>query len=152
MSRFPVATGAAFRLFRLGLARSPRLATRVATLRAGSRDRALIARPDIASRLVGSMLEGLRPGTDGPVDDMRLFTEPWDVDLSAIRTSARVWIGTADTAVPLAAARLLARSIRGCAMTELPGEGHLWAAAQPGEVLGWVSGMLDGETADPRRQ
>jgi hypothetical protein len=80
----------------------------------------------------------------GDADGRRLFTELWGVDLSAIRASARVWIGTADTAVPIVAARLLARSISECAMTELPGEGRLWVAAQSDEVLAWVSGMLEG--------
>ena len=147
LSRWPAATAAMFGLFRLSLRHSPRLAGRLATLRAGAKDKALIARPDIADRLLGSFREGLRPGMAGPVTDVRIFACPWGIDLSAIRAPARLWIGTEDTAVPLAAARLLARSISGCALTELPGEGHFWVAAHYGEVLEWVAAMLQPEAA-----
>jgi pimeloyl-ACP methyl ester carboxylesterase len=147
LARWPVATRVVFRLFRLSLARSPRLATWLATVRSGAKDRALISRPDINGRLIGSFLEGLRPGMAGPVTDMRLFAEPWPVDLAAIRAPAKLWIGADDPAVPLPAARLLARSIPGCAMTELPGEGHFWAAAHAAEVLAWVSDTLEADAA-----
>ena len=148
LSRWPVATGAVFRVFRTSLARSPRLAGRLATLRAGAKDRALIAQPEVARHLLGSFLEGLRPGTAGPVNDVRLFTAPWTIDLAAIRAPTRLWIGTADTAVPIAAARHLARAISGCDLTELPGEGHFWVAAHAGEVLAWVAAMLEGDAVE----
>jgi pimeloyl-ACP methyl ester carboxylesterase len=147
LSRRPRITGAVFRMFRLSLVRSPRIAARLATLRAGARDRALFARPDVAGRLLGSFREGLRPGMDGPKTDLRVFAAPWGVDLSAIRAPARLWIGTTDTAVPLAAARLLARSINECELEELPGEGHFWVAANYGEVLEWVAQRLNVETS-----
>jgi pimeloyl-ACP methyl ester carboxylesterase len=139
LSRWPAATRVIFRCFRLSLAHAPGVAARLATLRAKASDRALITRPDIAAHLLGSFLEGLRPGMAGPVNDIRLFAAPWDIDLSAIRVPARLWIGTEDTAVPVAAARLLARSISGCAFNELAGEGHFWVAERPDEVLEWVA-------------
>jgi pimeloyl-ACP methyl ester carboxylesterase len=142
LARWPAAAAVVFWLFRLSLAHSPRLATWLATVRSGAKDRALISRPEINGRLIGSFLEGLRPGMRGPVTDLGLFAEPWSVDLSRVRACARLWIGGTDRAVPLAAARLLARSIEGCVVTELPGEGHFWAAAHAGEVLAWVSQML----------
>jgi pimeloyl-ACP methyl ester carboxylesterase len=138
LPRAPLAVAAAFRLFRLGLAHAPRLAAHLATLRAGPRDKALIADPEIAAHLLGSFLEGLRPGTAGPITDLQLFTRPWDLALAAITAPARVWIGTADTAVPIGGARLLAQSIPGCVLTELEGEGHFWLAADHAEVLAWI--------------
>jgi pimeloyl-ACP methyl ester carboxylesterase len=135
----PLVVAAVFRIFRLSLERAPRLAAELATLRAGPRDKALLADPAIAGHLLGSFREGLRPGTAGPVGDVRLFARPWGVDLSSIRAPSRLWIGSADTAVPPNAARLLARSIPGCTITELPGEGHFWVAANHAQVLDWIA-------------
>jgi pimeloyl-ACP methyl ester carboxylesterase len=134
----PLTVATIFRVFRASLERSPRLAAELATLRAGRRDKALIAQPRIARWLLGSFRDGLRRGTAGPAGDLRTFARSWNVDLAAIRAPARLWIGTADTAVPLKAARLLAHSIAGCVITELPSEGHLWVAAHYRDVLDWV--------------
>ena len=74
LPRSPRAIALVFALFRASLERSPRLAARLATLRAGARDKALLARPDIARWLLGSFREGLRRGVDGPVLDLQLFS------------------------------------------------------------------------------
>jgi surfactin synthase thioesterase subunit len=68
-----------------------------------------------------------------------LFARPWGIDFSDIVAPARLWIGTADTAVPLVAARALARRIRGCSCEELTGEGHFWVAANHARVLDWIA-------------
>ena len=49
-----------------------------------------------------------------------------------------MWIGTADKAVPLLAARALAQRIGGCSYEEMNGEGHLWVAANYARVLEWI--------------
>ena len=144
LPRSPLAMRAVFGLFRASLERSPRLAAKLATMRAGPRDKALIARPEIARWLLGSFREGLRRGVDGAMCDMQLFSRSWDVDLGTIRAPARLWIGTADTAVPLSAARLLAHSITGCLLIELPAEGHFWMAVNYREVLEWVATTAHG--------
>src|SRR5205823_14264406 len=134
----PLAISAVFALFRASLHRSPGLAAQLATLRAGPRDKALLSRPDVARWLLGSFREGLQRGVAGPLLDLQLFSRDWGVDLGAVRAPARLWIGTADTAVPLSAVRLLARSLPACSVTELPAEGHFWVAAHYGEVPDWV--------------
>jgi len=139
LPRSPRTVSLLFRGFRAALERSPRLAAELATLRAGARDKALIADPDIARCLLGSFREGLRPGTAGVAADLRLFCGDWGIPFAAIRAPTRVWIGTADTAVPVAGARLLARAIPGATITELPGEGHFWVAGRPAEVLAWIA-------------
>jgi pimeloyl-ACP methyl ester carboxylesterase len=151
LPRAPLAVATVFRGFRTSLERSPRLAAQLATLRAGPRDKAVIAEPAIASVLLGSFREGLRPGMAGPVADLQLFARPWGIDPGAIEAPARVWIGTADTAVPLGAARLLARSIPRCAMTELPDEGHFWVAANPAQVLEWIAATIAAQAAAGQR-
>ena len=142
LPRALLAISGVFALFRASLIRSPRFAAQLATLRAGPRDKALLAQPEIARWLLGSFHEGLRRGLAGPVLDLQLYTREWGVDLEAIRAPTRLWIGTADTAVPLSAARLLARSIPACDVTELPAQGHFWVAANYGEVLEWVAATV----------
>jgi len=136
---FPALTAGIFRIFRWTLVRSPYLAGQLATLRGGRSDKAVFAQPQICERLLGSFREGLRPGMRGPVTDVALFARPWDIDFSDIVAPARLWIGTADTAVPLVAARALARRIRGCSSEELTGEGHFWVAANHARVLDWIA-------------
>src|SRR5262249_11541708 len=104
----PAVTAGLFGVFRWMLTHSPYLAARLATLRGGRADKELIARPQIGERLLGSFREGLRPGLRGPITDLALFARRWGVDLTNIRAPARLWIGTADAAVPLVAARALA--------------------------------------------
>ena len=111
LPRSPRAIAAVFALFRASLERSPRLAAHLATLRAGARDKALLARPEIARWLLGSFREGLRRGVAGPVWTCSCSRATGVSTSAAIRAPARLWIGTADTAVPLGAARLLARAI-----------------------------------------
>jgi pimeloyl-ACP methyl ester carboxylesterase len=137
LPRSPLAISAIFALLRASL-RSPRCAGELVSWLAGPRDKARLARPEIADWLIGSFREGLRGGLDGPALDFAMFARAWDVDLGAIRVPACVWIGTADRAVPLGAARLLARSIRRCVLVELPGEGHFWVADHARQVLEWV--------------
>ena len=74
----------------------------------------------------------------GPVTDLALFSRPWGLELADIVAPARLWIGTADRAVPLVAARALAQRIGGCSSEELQGEGHFWVAANYARVLDWV--------------
>jgi len=135
----PVVTAGIFGIFRWSLVRAPWLAGQLATLRSGRSDKQLIAQPQICERLLGSFREGLRPGLRGPVTDLALFSRPWAVDLADIVAPARLWVGTADTAVPLVAARALAQRIRGCQCEELVGEGHFWIAANYARVLEWIA-------------
>ena len=150
LPRSPTTVAAVFALFRASLERSPRLAAHLATLRSGPRDKARLARPEISRWLLGSFREGLRQGTRGPVIDLTLFSRHWGVDPGTIGAPTRLWIGTADTAVPVSAARQLARSIPECTLTELPAERHFWVAENYREVLAWVAAaahQADGATA-----
>ena len=135
----PALTAGIFAIFRWSLVHAPWLAGQLATLRSGRSDKQLIAQPQICERLLGSFREGLRPGMRGPVTDVALFARPWDIDFSDIIAPARLWIGTADTAVPLVAARALAQRIRACSCEELRGEGHFWVAANHARVLDWIA-------------
>lgn len=143
----PLLVRAIFRGFRASVRYSPRLAAKLATLRAGPRDAAIIAQPAVATWLLRSFEDGLQRGTDGPLQDLRTFSRPWDVDFAAVRAPARLWIGARDTAVPLEAARTLARAIARCDLTELPMEGHLWVATHYDQVLAWVAAVTRNKDA-----
>jgi pimeloyl-ACP methyl ester carboxylesterase len=144
----PRLTAGIFGGFRWSLERSPALAAWLATFRGGRPDRDVIVRPEICARLLASFREGLRPGMRGPITDLALFSRPWDVELQRIAAPTRVWIGTADKAVPLVAARALAARIGGCSYEEMEGEGHLWVAANYTRVLEWILATVRGETAN----
>ena len=143
----PALTATIFGVFRWCLVRAPHLAGRLATLRGGARDKALMARPEIAEHLLGSFREGLRPGMRGPVTDLTLFSRPWGVELADIRAPVRLWVGSDDKAVPLVATRALGQRIKGCSCEELEGEGHFWIAANYACVLEWIGATVRASAA-----
>jgi pimeloyl-ACP methyl ester carboxylesterase len=142
LPRLPRVTAAVFGIFRCTLGHTPRLAAELATMRSGPADKAIIRRPPTGPRLLESFREGLRPGLRGPITDLAIFSQAWGLNLAAIAAPTRLWLGTADTAVPLGAARALAARIDGCIRTELAGEGHLWVAANYSQVLDWIAGTM----------
>jgi pimeloyl-ACP methyl ester carboxylesterase len=138
----PRTVSTAMRAFRWSLSHTPRLAGRLTTWRAARPDKRLIGRSEIRQRILGSFSEGLRPGTAGPNTDLAIFSRPWHVDLAAITAPSRLWIGTRDSNVPIAAARILAQRIPRCILTELPNEGHLWVSVHHADVLAWVASTI----------
>lgn len=138
LPHMPTVVSSIFRLFRFGLKINPDLAMKLAMARAASADKQTIATGKVSNRLSTTFVEGLRPGTKGPVIDLQLFGQPWDVDLTAIKAAARLWIGSADQNVPVNVARELARQVPDCVVSELAGEGHLWVATHYEEVLTWL--------------
>jgi pimeloyl-ACP methyl ester carboxylesterase len=142
----PRTVSAAMRAFRWSLAHAPRLAGRLTTWRAARPDKRLIGRSDVRHRILGSFSEGLRPGTVGPNTDLAIFSKPWRVDLAAISAPSRLWIGTRDSNVPIAAARILAQRIPRCVFTELPNQGHLWVSEHHADVLAWIASTIRAAT------
>lgn len=138
LPRHPSFVSTAFRIFRSCLKRNPRLAARLITLRAARVDRQLMRQAEIAGPLLDSFLEGLLRSTAGPGIDLAIFSRPWGVDLGCIRAPARMWIGSADRDVPLAAAHALAERIQRLVLTELQEAGHLWVVTHHSEVIKWL--------------
>lgn len=130
------------------LARNKRLAIGIVTARAPTADRKLIADPAVSDRLLAAFIEGMRDGPAGAVLDMRLFSSPWDVDPGQIVAPTRVWIGDADTNVPVPAAVLLAKLIPDAELTRLAA-GHLWVATNYASVLAWVEKFAGAKTSTP---
>lgn len=139
LPRAPGAIRMAFLGFRALLGRNGPLAMRIATSRAARVDRRMACQPYERQSLIDAFREGLAPGADGPVIDMRLFGRRWDIDPARIAARTRLWIGDADRHVPQAAARLLAGRIATCELLALEGAGHYWVMQHMPEVLGWLA-------------
>jgi pimeloyl-ACP methyl ester carboxylesterase len=138
----PRTVSTAMRAFRWSLKHAPRLAGELTTWRAAGVDKRLIRRSEASRRILGSIKEGLRPGTSGPNIDLAIFSRPWNVDLAAIGAPAHLWIGSVDSNVPVAAARALAERIPRCELTELAGEGHLWVSEHHADVMAWIASAV----------
>jgi pimeloyl-ACP methyl ester carboxylesterase len=152
LPRRPRTVSTAMRAFRWSLTHTPRLAGHLTTWRAARPDKRLIRRAEVGQRILGSFSEGLRPGTAGPNTDLAIFSRPWKVDLAAVAARARLWIGSRDSNVPLAAVRALAQRIPHCVVTELPDAGHLWVSVHHDDVLAWIGSVVraDGHDRDSR--
>jgi pimeloyl-ACP methyl ester carboxylesterase len=149
LPRRPRTVSTAMRAFRWSLKHTPRLAGQLATWRAARPDKRLIRRPEVSQRIVRSFSEGLRVGTAGPNIDLSIFSRPWMIDLAAVTAPARLWIGSMDSNVPLAAVRALAERIGHCVVTELTNEGHLWVSVHHADVLAWVASAISTDATVP---
>ena len=144
LPRVPGSLRLVFSAFRRGLKTAPEAAIRVASMRVPPSDRAVLANPDVHARFTAMFAEGLKDGVAGALIDMAIFSRPWDIALERIAAPSALWIGTADNNVPMDAAHKLARSIPGCELNVLEGEGHLWVALNYDGVLGWIAGKQKG--------
>jgi len=135
----PGAVPSAFGFLRAALAVAPHNAVRLTAWRAAAADRGLLFRdPLIRDSLAKAFQAGLAAGVRGPSIDLQLFSSPWRVPLGRTAALARVWLGSADRNVPLAAAQNLARAL-GAELIMLDGAGHFWFCRHYAEVLSWLS-------------
>ena len=69
--------------------------------------------------------EAMRQGTEGCVQDYRIFGEPWGFDLEEIRVPVDIWEGAEDRTGPPGYRAFLKRHIPQATVTVVPDEGHL---------------------------
>lgn len=119
--------------------RLPRLIVGRSAILAGAADASILRRADVRAQLAQMMAEAFRNGGAGGVSDLAIFGRPWGVDYSAITAPSVLWQGTADSIVPVEAARYLARQLPDCRYVELPGAGHFWVIDHMAEVLAEVA-------------
>lgn len=79
---------------------------------------------DAGEQVVTGWREAMRRGVDGPLADALIYARDWGFALERIRAPVAVWHGTADSTVPVAAARHYAERIPGAQSFILEGEGH----------------------------
>ena len=142
-SRYPRTLSVASQPVTALIRRFPRAAFHITRLSAGSSDRALLGQSDIAAIYVADGIAGAADGLNGAITDLAIYGQPWGVDFAAITAPSRLWIGSADTIVPVNAAIALGHRIKGCEITRLPGAGHFWIFAAMPEILAGLREKLD---------
>jgi pimeloyl-ACP methyl ester carboxylesterase len=99
-------------------------------------DRVLATRPEDRGRMVASLREALRPGTDGYVQDELILTvRPWGFGAEQIALPAYLWHGELDTLAPVGGAQYLARVIPGCRARFFAEEAHMISFRHGEEIL-----------------
>ena len=78
--------------------------------------------PDLALDFVR---ESVRQGTEGCVQDYRVFGDPWGFALEEIEVPVHIWEGADDKTGPPGYRAFLQRHIAHATVTVVPGEGHL---------------------------
>jgi pimeloyl-ACP methyl ester carboxylesterase len=125
----------------------PKPMFQLSRLTAGKADRALLGQSQIAAAIVADGMAAAAAGLDGAIADLAIYGQPWGVDFAAISAPSRLWIGSADTIVPVAAAIALGHRIKGCEITRLPGAGHFWIFSAMPEILADMRDKLDTHAA-----
>jgi pimeloyl-ACP methyl ester carboxylesterase len=129
------AMAASFTAARILFLKAPDLMYRAVMKRAGPSDAQILSRPEIRKNLLAGVLEGLRPGIRGVVQEMKIFASPWNVPFDAITAPVLLWQGIADNNVPVSASLRLAEIIPGCETVRIDGAGHYWIFDHVEEVL-----------------
>jgi pimeloyl-ACP methyl ester carboxylesterase len=78
--------------------------------------------PDMALAFVR---EAVRQGTEGCIQDYRIFGEPWGFALEEIEVPVHIWEGSDDRTGPPGYRAFLHQHIPHASVTVVPGEGHL---------------------------
>jgi pimeloyl-ACP methyl ester carboxylesterase len=103
---------------------------------------------DVAAFLHGSVVDALRPGVDGWVDDDLAFLAPWGFGVGDVRAPVLVLQGDQDLMVPHAHSDWLRAHLAAAEGGVLPGEGHITLFADRiGEVHAWLAERLGARSA-----
>jgi pimeloyl-ACP methyl ester carboxylesterase len=101
-------------------------------------DREVLDRPPVRAVFRESLLESVRQGTAGWVDDDLAFAASWGFRLEDVRTPVHLWQGELDVLVPRSHGEYLARKIPDATFELVPGAGHMlldhWR-----DVLDWLA-------------
>lgn len=112
-------------LIRWILRRRPEGALAFVARRAGDPDTGILRRPDLFSVMRASFRESMRPGIQGAVDDLRIYSRPWGFRIKDIRAGeVYLWHGEKDRLVPPQMGRKMAASMVDCRARFYPHEGH----------------------------
>jgi pimeloyl-ACP methyl ester carboxylesterase len=88
-------------------------------------DRSVLAEWGPADRALAFVREAVRQGTEGCVQDYRIFGSPWGFSLGEIKVPVQIWEGADDRTGPPGYRAFLKQHIPGATVTVVPGEGHL---------------------------
>jgi pimeloyl-ACP methyl ester carboxylesterase len=91
---------------------------------ASNADRIALDSEEARARFQASVLEGVRTGPHGLVDDMRVLMRPWGFRTSEISLPVQLWHGEDDAHIHPGASERYAEQIPGAIVALVPGEGH----------------------------
>jgi pimeloyl-ACP methyl ester carboxylesterase len=95
------------------------------TTRLGAADQKLVSDPEVRRLLVQAMAESSRQGGKAGLEAALAEVWPWGFQVEQMTFEKLfLWHGEQDRIMPVAPARLLARSLPHCTATIYPGEGH----------------------------
>lgn len=86
--------------------------------------------------------EAMRQGTEGCVQDYRIFGDPWGFSLEEVHVPVDIWEGGDDQTGPPGYRAFLKRHIPQASVNVVPGEGHLSLLAHQAPVI--FSALLGG--------
>jgi len=87
-------------------------------------DQAVLAEPELRSRMIDNSAELYRQGGRGMYDEALILTKPWGFEPAEITVPVHIWQGGRDDTVPAAMATHLAESIPGARLSLFADEGH----------------------------
>jgi pimeloyl-ACP methyl ester carboxylesterase len=90
--------------------------------------------------------EAMRQGTEGCVQDYRIFGDPWGFALEDVHVPVDIWEGSEDDTGPPGYRAFLQRHIPQASVTVVPGEGHLSLLPHQADVI--FSSLLGDHNAE----
>jgi pimeloyl-ACP methyl ester carboxylesterase len=144
LARSDAAIAAFFWSLRTLVRTAPGLAYRALKQRVPCSDRIVLDREEVRANLRAALQEGLRPGSKGARQDVRLYCGEWRLSLRDIDVPAILWQGSDDAIVPPGAAYDLAETLPNCRLDVIQGGGHYWIFAEFERVLDAARAALGG--------
>jgi pimeloyl-ACP methyl ester carboxylesterase len=121
--------------YRVAMLSDPLAGFRAAMADAPQADREIIEDPVWQQGFTEALLEALRSGIDGWVDETVAIVRPWDIDVELIRCAVSWYHGTHDVNAPISSARRLLANIPHAQLTVWESAGHMVAFRHEREVL-----------------
>jgi len=88
-------------------------------------DRSILTEWGPPDHALAFVREAVRQGTEGCVQDYRIFGDPWGFSLEEIKVPVQIWEGADDRTGPPGYRAYLQAHIAHATVTVVPGEGHL---------------------------
>jgi pimeloyl-ACP methyl ester carboxylesterase len=144
--RMPPLLAAAFVFGRYAFLYAPNAIYGFIMGRASPSDWKILSRGEVRRNLLQGVAEGCRPGIGAGMQEMGIFSRPWNVPFQAITAPTFLWQGMADRNVSVAASLSLAELVPNCRTRRIENAGHYWIFDNIAEVLQTLAGAAGGRT------
>lgn len=133
--RVPPLMAAIFSLGRYAFLYAPNAIYGFILGRASPSDWKILSRAEVRQNLLQGVAEGCRPGIGASMQEMAIFSRPWNLPLGEIKAPVFFWQGLSDRNVSVAAALRLAELLPHCTPCRIENAGHYWIFDHIPEVL-----------------